>query len=101
MFVGLKSGAFQASSLIRHATELCKVYLEVKAILFSCYILMTIIATTLLFIDLLVSPPESRFSLCYRNWTNPAERIMSLLNLALQGAGIARCETSFEEQLKA
>lgn len=34
-------------------------------------------------------------------WKNPAERVMSLLNVALQGAGISRRETSFEDQLKA
>ena len=30
----------------------------------------------------------------HNSWKNPAERIMSILNLALQGVGIARAKTA-------
>lgn len=39
----------------------------------------------------------------YNSWKNPAERVMSILNIALQGVGIARAKlktTSGEEQLQ-
>ena len=36
----------------------------------------------------------------HNSWKNPAEKIMSILNLALQGVGIARTKTGHEEQLQ-
>ena len=114
VFVGLKSSAFQSSSPIRHATELCKTLesesSDVNPILLlytdggpdhrSNYPSVQISMISLfLHLDLdflcaIRTPP-------YNSWKNPAERVMSLLNLALQGAGIARRETNFEDQLKA
>lgn len=34
------------------------------------------------------------------SWRNPAERIMSVLNLGLQGVGIMRSETDVESEIK-
>ena len=36
----------------------------------------------------------------YNSWKNPAERIMSLLNIALQGTGVVSSVTTFEDNLK-
>ena len=36
----------------------------------------------------------------YNSWKNPVERIMSLLNIALQGIGVVRNETDHDNQLK-
>ena len=36
----------------------------------------------------------------HNSWENPAERIMSILNLALQGVEIVRAKTSYEDQLQ-
>ena len=36
----------------------------------------------------------------HNSWKNPAERIMLILNLALQGVGIARAITTLEDQLQ-
>lgn len=53
-----------------------------------------------------VHSTEFGFFLCavrtlpHNSWKNPAERIMSILNLALQGVGIARAKTAHEDQLQ-
>ena len=111
VFVGLKGSAFQSSSPIRHATELNKVletdnsspilllytdggpdhrsnYPSVQISLICLFLHLD-----LDFLCAIRTPP-------YNSWKNPAERIMPLLNLALQGAGMARRETAFEDQLK-
>ncbi len=105
VFAGLKESAFQSSSPIRHATELCKVleientnpilllytdggpdyrsnYPSVQIAMISLFLHLD-----LDFLCAIRTPP-------YNSWKNPAERIMSLLNLALQGAGVARRATT-------
>ena len=112
VFVGLKGSVFQSSSPIRHATELSKIletdntnpilllytdggpdhrsnYPSVQIALICLFLHLD-----LDFLCAIRTPP-------YNSWKNPAERIMSLLNLALQGAGVARRATTYEDQLKA
>ena len=36
----------------------------------------------------------------YNSWKNPAKQCMLLLNIALQGTGIARCATVYEDNLR-
>ncbi len=111
VFAGRKGSAFQSSSPIRHATELCKIletentnpilllytdggpdhrsnYPSVQIALICLFLHLD-----LDFLCAIRTPP-------YNSWKNPAERIMSLLNLALQGAGVARRATTYEDQLK-
>ena len=113
VFVGLKENAFQPSSPIRHMTELKGVleavndshplpllytdggpdhrltYASVQISLISMFL-----ALDLDFLCAVRTPP-------YHSWKNPAERIMSILNIGLQSVGIMRQRTeSFKEALK-
>lgn len=113
VFVGLKENAFHPSSPIRHMTELKGVleavddchpllllytdggpdhrltYVSVQISLISIFL-----ALDLDFLCAVRTPP-------YHSWKNPAERIMSILNIGLQSVGIMRQKTkSFEEALK-
>ena len=110
VYVGLKDSTFQHSSSIRHATELKKILSSQESSVQPMLLLYTDggpdhrltyisaqIALLALFLQLdldffcaVRTPP-------YNSWKNPAERIMSILNLALQGVGIARAKTSSEE----
>lgn len=113
VFVGLKDNVFQPSSPIRHMTELKGVlhaindthpllllytdggpdhrltYTTVQISLISLFL-----ALDLDYLCAVRTPP-------YHSWKNPAERIMSILNVGLQSVGIMRQKTrSFEEALK-
>lgn len=111
--VGLKDSTFQHSSPLRHATELKQILVgsctSVNPLLASytdggpdhrlTYVSVQI-ALIALFLELdldflcaIRTPPHN-------SWKNPAERIMSILNLALQGVGIARSQTAFEDLLQ-
>ena len=101
VLVGLKDSTFEHSNPIRHATEL-------KQILESRY--TSIQPLLVLYMDggpdrlTYASVQQSLLALfiqlnldflCavrtpHNSWKNPAERIMSILNLAVQGVGIAR-----------
>ncbi|XP_070556692.1 uncharacterized protein [Ptychodera flava] len=110
VFVGIKCSTFEASSPQRHATELNKVlrtldddapmklmysdggpdhrvtYSSVQLSLISMFLkddLDAIIAVR--------TPPG-------HSWKNPAERIMSILNLGLQAVGVMRKEMSDESE---
>ena len=114
VFVGLKNSAFQNSSPIRHATELLKTLQSTGTCNTNPVLLLYTdggpdhrsnypivqIALVCLFLQLdldflcaVRTPP-------YNSWKNPAERIMSPLNIALQGAGVVRSKTAFEDNLK-
>lgn len=96
--MGLKKSTFQSSSPIRHAKELLIVLQssgDTNPILLlytdggpdhrSTYPSVQICLFLHLDLDFLCAirtPP-------YNSWKNPAERVTSLLNLALQGAGEA------------
>lgn len=113
VYVGLKDSTFQHSSPLRHATELKQIlvgnYTSINPVLAMytdggpdhrlTYVSVQI-ALIALFLELdldflcaIRTPPHN-------SWKNPAERIMSILNLALQGVGIARSQTAFEDHLQ-
>ncbi|CAG2243120.1 unnamed protein product [Mytilus edulis] len=116
VFVGVKETAFQSSSPWRHATEMSKIlknsFLEngmIKPILFFysdkgpdhrlTYVSVQMSLTCLFFIfdlDMICiarNPPQN-------SWKNPAERIMSILNLGFQSLGLMREKTEhYEKQL--
>lgn len=111
--VGLKEYAFEPSSALRHATELhtqLNNNNSMKPV--ECHyhdggpdhnlrFLRTQLAQIAYFLerdlDMLTcvqTPP-------HHSWKNPAERVMSNLNLGLQGVGVMRAETAtMEPQLK-
>ena len=63
-------------------------YLSVQLSLLSLFV-----SLDLDFICAVRTPPK-------RSWKNPVERIMSILNIALQGVGCMREEVAHEDQLK-
>ena len=102
VFVGLKGNCFEASSPLRHITELNKILEREgrnKEILcvytdggpdHRCTYYSVKLALICLFLkgdkDMVVAvrtPP-------YNSWKDPAERIMSLLNIGLQSVGLVR-----------
>ena len=107
VYVGVKDLILEPSSLLRHVTELFDILKaeNVKPVLFlytdggpdhRLTYLSVQLALVCLFIagdfDMLVAartPPMS-------SWKNPPERIMSILNLALQCVGLMRGEASAE-----
>ena len=113
VFVGIKENCFEPSSPLRHVTELSSVlqaagdinpmlliytdggpdhrltYVSVQVSLICIFL-----ALDLDFLCAVRTPP-------YHSWKNPAERVMSILNLGIQSIGIMRQETtSYEEKLK-
>ena len=113
VFVGLKENAFQPSSPIRHMAELEGVLHTVNddhplLLLYTdggpdhrltyatvqISLICIFLALDLDFLCAVRTPP-------YHSWKNPAERIMSILNIGLQSVGVMRQKTqSFEEALK-
>ena len=112
VYVGLKENAFQPSSPIRHMTELNCILsgMSEKPVLLLYTDggpdhRLTYISVQISLIALFL---EKNFDyLCavrtppYNSWKNPAERIMSILNIGLQSVGIMRTKTSsYEKELK-
>jgi hypothetical protein len=112
VFVILKENAFQPSSPIRHMTELqqtLKRLVPVKPILViytdggpdhRLTYLSVQLSLMAIFLDLdldficaVRTPPQ-------HSWKNPVERIMSIINLALQGVGSMREVVAHEDELK-
>lgn len=110
LHVGLKENAFEPSSAIRHACERAKCLRKTgKQTPVECHyhdggsdhnlrFLRTQLSQVAYFLernlDLLVlvqTPP-------HHSWKNPAERVMSNLNLALQGCGMVRQKTETLEK---
>lgn len=109
--VGLKENAFEPSSALRHAAELSKA-LGSHVQPLECHYhdggpdhnlrftrtqlcqIAYFLARDLDVLNLVQTPP-------HHSWKNPAERVMSNLNLGLQGVGIMRQETAtMERELK-
>lgn len=112
VFVGLKEGVFQPSSPHRHVTELCDTleneqllseksllfvysdggpdhrltYLSVQLSLISIYLKLDL--------DFLCAARTAPF----HSWRNPAERMMSIVNLGLQCVGMMRGQMSPENE---
>ena len=111
--VGLKDSIFEHSSPIKHAAELNKIFDSQERLLPPILVLytdggpdhrLTFVSVQLSLLALFIkldldflcavrTPPHN-------SWKNPAERIMSILNLALQGVGIVRAKTRYEDQLQ-
>ena len=108
VFVGIKDAIFEPSSAIRHAAEtlsILKAAGEHKQILLVYSNggpdhRLTYLATQISYICMFLvrdldiicaarTPP-------YYSWKNPVERIMSILNLALQSVGLMRAEMPAE-----
>ena len=109
MYVDLKDNVFEPSSALRHACELksclntsdqnrpveCHYYDGGSD--HNLRFLRTQLSQAAYFLQqdldmlmLVQTPPQ-------RSWENPAERVMSNLNLALQGIGVMRTETAIQE----
>ena len=84
MLIGLKEGAFEPSSPLRHVTELhCDggpdhhlTYLSVKLSLISLFLKLDL--------DFLCACRTTP----YHSWRNSTERVMSIVNLGLQCVGV-------------
>ena len=106
VFIGLKEGIFEPSSPIRHMTELCEI-LQSRELLSSKSVLflysdggpdhrLTYLSVQLSLISLFLKLDldylcAARTALCH-SWRNPAERVMSIVNLGLQCVGLMRQE---------
>ena len=113
VFIGLKEGVFEPSSSCRHMTELLDVIeskslLSEKSMLFIysdggpdhrltyLSVQLSLIAIFLkLDLDFLCA---ARTAPCH-SWCNPAERVMSVVNLGLQCVGLMRREMEDHEAL--
>ena len=99
--MGLKENAFQPSSAVRHACELKTLHESGKDNPVECHYhdggpdhilryprtqlaqIAYFMEHNLDYLSLVQTPP-------HHSWQNPAERVMSNLNLALQGIGVMR-----------
>ena len=110
--VGVKDSVFQPSSGARHAAELAEVLKSSENInpilllytdggpdhrltFLSCQL-----ALLALFLELDLDMLCAVRTPPYNSWKNPVERIMPILNIALQGVGMMRNTTDFEPQIK-
>ena len=103
--VGVKDSAFEASSPIRHSTELCNIMtsksLDTKPILFLYTDggpdhRLTFLSVQLSLIACFLRLDLDFLCVCrtapFHSWRNPVERIMSVLNLGMQSIGLMRKE---------
>lgn len=110
--VCLKDAVFEPSSPFRHAAELTKILNKQASqspvlVLYTdggpdhrCNYLSVIYTMVYLMLyhdlDALVLARNAPG----HSWRNPAERVMSVLNLGLQAFGVMRQETTMEEEIK-
>ena len=105
--VGIKEAMFEPSSAIRHATELNKILglYDPKPILLIYSDggpdhNLTFLATQISYICLFLNRDLDMLSAIrtppYHSWKNPVERIMSVINIALQCVGLMRQPMSQE-----
>ena len=111
VFVGLKEGIFEPSSPARHMTELCDIMqgelTSDKSVLFiysdgrpdhRLTYLSVQLSLILLYLKLdLDYLCAARTAPCH-SWRNPAERVMSIVNLGLQCVGLMRQEMSDDHE---
>ena len=112
VFIGLKEGAYEPSSPLRHVTELngtLKKYglLSGKSVLFVYTDggpdhRLTYLSVKISLICLFLSCDFDYLCACRtapcHSWRNPAERVMSIVNLGLQAVGLMRQELSDTEE---
>ena len=102
--IGLKDLALEPSSALRHSTELSKVCAAVN---YCVHVYMKLIKVTSVhdYTITLIVPLSLSLSLShplrtppYHSWKNPVERIMSIVNIALQGVGLMRSPMSEKQE---
>ena len=106
-----KEGAFEPSSPVQHSTELCNM-LQEKAKSNPLYsdggpdhrvtYMSVKLALAALFLKLNLDYLCATRTAPYHSFRNPAERIMSILNLGLQSVGLARTklDDAMEKEIK-
>jgi len=113
VYIGLKDTAFEPSSPLRHACELCLILQSVslsKSVLFIysdggpdhrlTYVSVQL-SLICLFLKLDLDYLCAGRTAPDHSWRNPVERIMSILNLGLQCVGLAREEMPEEYESEA
>ena len=103
VYVGIKDAIFEPSSPLRHATELHSILKSVdsdpKPILLiysdggpdhNLTFLSTQISYICLFLQMDLDMLSAVRTPPYNSWKNPVERIMSIVNIALQSVGLMR-----------
>jgi len=112
VLVGLKDAVFQASSPLRHATELHSVLRHSIGSSTVLFIYsdggpdhrLTYVSVQLSLIALFLNLTLDFLVACRtapnHSWRNPVERIMSLLNIGLQCVGIMRSKVSDDNEEK-
>ena len=110
VIIGIKDSIFQPSSPFRHAAELVEAIKSPKELLciysdggpdhrctYLSVMMSMVYVWSMLDLDMLIltrTPPGG-------SWRNPAERVMSQLNLGLQAVGLMREEAGdSEDKLK-
>ena len=112
VYIGLKEGVFEPSSPQRHVTELksCLSATENKPVLFVYSDggpdhRLTYLSVKLSLISIFLELDLDFLCACRtapsHSWRNPAERVMSIVNLGLQCVGIMRekMDDSYEQQV--
>ena len=112
VLVGLKEGAFESSSPHRHVTELHDALQERNLIQDKSVLFLycdggpdhrlTYLSVQLSLISLFLQNDLDYLCACrtapFHSWRNPAERIMSILNLGLQCVGLMREKMSDDRE---
>ena len=110
VFVGLKDHTFEPSSSLRHLTELHSILKEDSNPLLALYTdggpdhRTNFISVQLSIISLFLKEDRDMVVAVrtppYNSWKDPAERVMSTLNIGAQAVGLMRTETGIEDLLK-
>ena len=103
VYVGIKDAVFEPSSPLRHATELHSVLKSQDEISKPILLIysdggpdhnLTFLATQISYICLFLNMDLDFLSAVrtppYHSWKNPVERIMSIINVALESVGLMR-----------
>lgn len=112
VLMGLKEGTFEPSSPLRHVTELQMALKEHHLLdAKTCLFLytdggpdhrLTYLSVKLSIIALFLECDLDFLCACrtapYHSWRNPAERVMSIVNLGLQCVGLMRQKMTDEEE---
>ena len=112
MHVFLKDSIFEASSPTRHTTELSRllkrIFPNTAAVVMytdggpghNCKHMSVRLGLLALFLELDLDTMAVMRTALTQSWGNPVERVMSVLNLGLQGVALARKEMGDEEYEK-
>ena len=110
VYVGLKDHTFEPSSSLRHMTELHSVLKDDTNPILAIYTdggpdhRTNFISVQLSIISLFLKEDRDMVVAVrtppYNSWKDPAERVMSTLNLGAQAVGLMRTESGIEDLLK-